>query len=143
MKFKAFSDENRRVSDSIRQLLDRLDAYASRYKPHTAFEFEIVKRQPRVSSPARKYYYGVVLPCFLDAYFYERDEADIVHRHLKILYFGIKPDKHGIYREREIPSVFSDNPTVKPQQRTAFVDAVIRKCAQSPDNPVVVPGPGG
>ena len=137
MKSKLVSDNNRKVSINMAAI----NAYTSRWKPGTAFSFEIVRRVKRVSTPARKYYYGVVLPCFLDAYYYDRDDADTVHKHLKILFFGIKPDSHGIVREKDIPSVFSDEPTVPPDQRNAFTEWVIRKCAMS-DNSIMVPEPG-
>jgi hypothetical protein len=78
----------------------------------------------------------------LDAYFYDRDEADAVHRHLKILFWNVQPDKHGIYRDKDIPSVFSNEPTVPQEERKAYIDWVIRKAAQSPDNPQYVPDPG-
>ena len=134
------------VSDSARQVhinMDAINIYTSRWKPGTPFSFELVRHVKRVSDPQRKWYWSTVLPCFLDAYFYERDEAEIVHRHLKILFFSVQPDCHGIYRDKDIPSIFSNSPTVSPEERKRFIDAVIRKCAQSPDNPIMVPDPNG
>jgi hypothetical protein len=138
MKSKLVSDSNRQVHINM----DAINAYTSRWVPGTAFYFELVRRMKKVSDPQRRYYWSTVLPCFLDAYWYERDEADIVHRHLKILFFGVQPDSHGIYRDKDIPSVFSNIPTISPEERKRFIDAVIRKCAQSPDNPIMVPEPG-
>ena len=138
--------KSRLVSDSARQVhinMDAVNAYTSRWKPGTPFSFEIVRRIKKVSDPQRKWYWSTVLPCFLDAYFYDRDEADSIHKFLKIKFFLVEPDEHGIYRDKDIPSVFSNEPTAKPEERKAFIDWVIRKCAQSPDNPIMVPEPNG
>lgn len=137
MRFQLISDANRRVHVNMAAV----DAYTAKRKPGTPFDFSITWRVKRVSDPQRKYYYSTVLPAFLDAYYYERDEGLIVHRHLKIKYFNVQPDKHGVYREKDIPSVFSDEPTVEPNERKLFLDWVVRKCAQS-DNPQYVPDPG-
>jgi len=138
MKARLVSDENRRVHLNM----DAINAYTAKWKPGSPFDFELTRKVKRVSDPARKYYYGVVLPCFLDAYYYERDEGDMIHRFLKIKYFSVQPDSHGVVREKDIPSVFSNDPTVPPDQRNAFTAWVIRKAAQSPDNPIMVPEPG-
>ena len=139
MQFRAISDDNRKLN--LR--MDLINLHVARYKPGTPFVVSVTRRIKRASDPQRKYYYGVVLPSFLDAYWYDRDDANTVHRHLKCLFFGIKPDGHGIVREKDIPSVFSDNPTVKIEERKGFMDWVIRKCAMSPDNAIIVPEPGG
>lgn len=139
MKFRAISDDSRKLN--LR--MDLINLHVARYKPNTPFDVSVTRRIVRPSDPQRKYYYGVVLPCFLRAYWYDPDDADTVHKHLKCLFFGITPDKHGIYRTKDIPSVFSNNPTVQMDKRKEFVDWVIRKCAQSPDNPQIVPEPGG
>lgn len=135
MKFRAISDDRRKLNLNW----DSINAYVSRWKPGTSFEIEIVKRQPKVSDPARKYYFSTVLPPFMEALGYDPEEQDLVHRQLKIVFFRIEPDKRGIYREKDVPSVFSNNPTATPDQRQKFLDWVLRKAAEEG---VYVPNPG-
>lgn len=138
MKSRLVSDATRRVHLNM----DRLNAYTARYKPGTAFDWSLTRRQTS-SDPQRGYYYGTVLPCFLKAYWYDPEDAYIVHRHAKITFFHVQPDERGIHREKDIPSVFSKKPTVTPEQRKAFIDWVIRRCtALECDNPQYVPEPG-
>ncbi len=79
------------------------------------------------------------MPILLDACGYERDEDLAVHRHLKILYFRVKKDKRGIYRDKDIPSVFGDDSTLPVSDKKKFTEFVIRKCAE---NGGYVPDPG-
>ena len=62
---------------------------------------------------------------------YEKDEDDLVHRQLKITYFRVKPDKRGIYRNKDIPSIFGDESTLGVSDKKAFLDWVIRKAAEA------------
>ena len=137
MQAKLVSDKDRHIHPNM----ERINAYTERYKPGTAFDWSLVRRQVS-SDPQRGYYYGTVLPCFLKAYWYDPEDAYIVHRHAKITYFGVQPDERGIHREKDIPSVFSKKPTVTPEQRKGFIDWVIRRgTAPECDNPQSVPGP--
>ena len=109
---------------------DRLNLYISKWKDGTLFDVEIIRRQSKISDPMRKYYWGVVLQNYMDHLGYERDEDELFHRQLKIVYFRIKPDAKGIYREKDIPSVFSNESEIPVSGKKEFVDWVIRKAAQ-------------
>jgi hypothetical protein len=124
MQFKLVSDENRHVNLNI----EAINTYTSRWKPHTSFEFEIVKRQPRKSDPLRKYYFKVVVRTYADGLGYEVNEIMLFHRQLKIVYFQVEPDKKGIYRDSQIPSVFSDDSKVPVSEKWKFVEWV-KRCA--------------
>ena len=124
MKFTTLSDKNR----CIKIKMDHINLYTERWKPGTSFEVEIVKRQPRVSDPARKFYFSAILPGLAEGLGYDIDEKDLLHRQLKIVFFGIEPDEHGIYRK--VPSVFSNEPDATPTERGKFLDWVMRKAAQ-------------
>jgi hypothetical protein len=124
MKFTLLSDDNRKLSFNM----ERINVYASRWKPHTPFEIEITKRQPRKSDPLRSYYFAVVLPAFMEHLGYEKDEELLFHRQLKIVYFNIKPDTKGIYRN--VPSVFSNDSDIPVPEKKKFIDWVVRKAAQ-------------
>ena len=118
---------------------DRLNLYVSKWKDGTLFDVEIIRRQKRVSDPMRKYYWGAVLPIYMDHLGYERDEDELFHRQLKIVYYGVKPDSKGIYRDKEIPSVFSNDSEIPISDKKRFMDWVIRKAAQ---DGVYIPDPG-
>jgi hypothetical protein len=135
MKFKAIKS-----SGKLQINWDRIDAYLSNFKDGTAFEVEIVKRQKTRSTPLRSYYFGAVLPPFMEHLGYDKDETDMFHRQLKIVYYNIKPDKRGIYREKEIPSVFSDESQITVPEKQKFIAWVIRKAAE---NGVYIEDPNG
>ena len=126
MKFKAI-----KIDGKLSISWDKINAYLSNFKDGTAFDFEIVRRQKTRSDPMRSYYWGAVLPPFMAALGYEKDEDDLVHRQLKITYFRVKPDKRGIYRNKDIPSVFGDNSTLTIEEKKNFIDWVIRKAAEN------------
>lgn len=119
--------------------MDAINTYVARYKANTPFEFEIVRRQSKRSDPMRKWYFGVALPELLKQLGYERHEDELVHRHLKITYFRVKPDKHGVHRESDIPSVFSNESDLKISQKKEFLDWFMRLAAQYG---VYIPDPG-
>lgn len=127
MKFRAVTSDKRTLDATTIALINQ---YASRWQPGTALEVE-VKRRAKVSNPQRRFYFAGVLPALLEACGYDPEDAMQVHRQLKILFFHVQPDERGIYRERDIPSVFSNAPTVEPSQRTKFVDWVIRKAVEN------------
>lgn len=127
MKFTLLSDDNRKLSFNM----ERINAYCSRWKPHTPFEIEIVKRQPRKSDPLRKWYFGAILPDFMKHLGYEPEDELNFHRQLKIVFFRVKPDKRGIYKESSIPSVFSNESDLPVPQKKEFVDWTIRKAAEN------------
>lgn len=117
---------------------DRLNLYISKWNDGTLFDVEIVRKQKRISDPMRKYYFGAVLPLYMESLGYERDEDELFHRQLKIVYFRVQPDPKGIYRERDIPSVFSNESELPISEKKKFLDWVIRKAAQ---DGVYVPDP--
>jgi hypothetical protein len=123
MKFKAI-----KVSGKLQINWDRIDAYLSNFKDGTSFEVEIVKRQKTKSTPLRSYYFGAVLPKYMDFLGYERHEQELLHNQLKIVYYQIKPDKKGIYRN--VPKVFSDESTIPVPEKVKFVQWVIRCAAK-------------
>ena len=123
MKFQAQSDKNRKLQVNW----EHINIYVSRYLPETSFEFEIVRRQPKKSDPMRKYYFAAVLPEFMKHLGYEPEEELIFHRQLKIVYFKIKPDKKGIYRN--VPSVFGNESAIPVSEKKEYVDWVVRKAA--------------
>lgn len=126
MKFRAIKSDGK-----LQINWDRIEAYLQNFKDGTPFEIEIVKRQKIRSTPLRNYYFGAVLPPFMEHLGYEKDETLLVHRQLKIVYFQVKPDKHGIYRDKEIPSVFADDSTIPVPEKQKFIAWVIRKAAEN------------
>jgi hypothetical protein len=126
MKFKAIKD-----SGKLKINWDRIEAYLSNFKDGTSFEVEITRRQKTRSTPLRAYYFGAVLPVFMEALGYDKDETLNFHRQLKIIYFQVKQDKRGIYRDKEIPSVFSDDSTIPVPEKQKFIAWVIRKAAEN------------
>jgi len=123
MKFRAVKDKGK-----LSVNWERVEVYLSKFKDGTAFDVEIVNRQRTKSDPQRKYYFGVVLPAFMEHLGYEKDESDLFHRQLKIKYFQIKPDAKGIYRK--VPSVFSNESKIVIAEKTKFIEWVVRKAAQ-------------
>ena len=123
MKFKALSTDRRKLDVNW----DHINLYVSRYKPYTPFDVEVVRRQAKKSDPLRKYYFAVVIKEFMKHLGYEVDEEELFHRQLKIVYFQIKPDAKGIYRN--VPSVFSNESDLDVSIKKEFVDWVIRKAA--------------
>jgi len=126
MKFQLVSNKNRQVLFNM----DAINAYTQRYKPHTPFDFEIVRRQKKVSEPMRAYYWAVVMVEFCKGFGYEPDEDLLVHKHLKINFFRVKPDSHGIYRDKDIPSVFSNESDLDVSVKKDFIDYVVRQAAR-------------
>jgi hypothetical protein len=122
MKFRAIKD-----GDKLNINWERIGVYLSRFKDGTPFDVEIVHRQRTKSDPMRKYYFGVVIPLFMEHLGYERDEQDDFHRQLKIVYFQIKPDAKGIYRK--VPTVFSNESDIPVADKAAFIEWVVRKAA--------------
>lgn len=126
MKFKALSNEKRRLELDM----EKINLYVSRYKKFTPFDIEIVRRQKKRSDPMRKLYFGAVLPPYMDHLGYDADETELFHRQLKIVFFRVQKDNKGIYREKDVPSVFgheSDLPITKKQK---FMSWVVRSAAR-------------
>jgi hypothetical protein len=123
MKFRAIKSDGKLSIN-----WDRINTYLSNFKDGTPFEIEIVKRQKTRSTPLRNYYFGGVLPKYMEFLGYERNEQELFHNQLKIVYFQIKPDKKGIYRN--VPKVFSDESTIHVPDKVKFVQWVIRCAAK-------------
>ena len=125
MKFRA-----KKIDGKIDINWELLNLYISKWKNGTLFNVEIVRRQSCQSDPMRKYYFGLVLPTYMDELGYERDEDILFHRQLNITYFRVKKDKKGIYRNKDIPSVFSNESELPISEKKKFVDWVIRSAAR-------------
>ena len=138
MNWRSKSDNNRRITLN----LDLIQTYVGRYKPGTWFDIEVTRKQKTVSSPMRRYFYGVVLPKFLEAYYYDPEDGKTVHKHLKCLFFNVQPDEHGVYRDSDVPAVFADDSIIPIDKKQAYIEYVKRKAAQSIENPVYIPDPG-
>ena len=136
MKFKALSDKERKLDLNW----DCVNLYVSRYKPNTPFDIEITRRQAKRSNPLRAYYFGAVLPPIAEYAGYEKNEILKLHEFMKIRYFNVQPDKWGIYRDKDIPSVFSDESEIEVPDKKKFVDHVIRQASKLG---VYIPDPGG
>jgi hypothetical protein len=135
MHFKLKTDKNRRIHPDM----DRINAYVSRWLPGTDIDFDVTRRQKRVSDPMRKYYFAAVLPPFMEKLGYEPEEEYLFHRQLKIVYFKAEPDSHGIYRDKDIPSVFGNDSELGIDIKLKFTEWVKRKAAQEG---VYIPDPG-
>lgn len=145
MKAVILSDEHRKISLNW----ESINAYTSRWKPNTPFEFELVKRQPRKSDPMRKYYFSAVIPPFMKELGYDDDEELLFHFQLKVRYFenkdkglgavGLNPvhcDERGIWRN--VPSVFGNESQIPVNDESGsgvskidFMEWVIRKASQA------------
>jgi hypothetical protein len=135
MDFKIKSDENRQIHINM----DSINIYVARYVPNTEFCFKIVRKKKTISSPMRKYFYAVVLPLFCKAYGYDPEEMLTVHRHCKCTYFNVKPDSHGIYRDKDIPAVFGDESEKDIKEKNEYVEWMKRKASEAG---VYIPDPG-
>ena len=125
MKFKIRSDAERRIHINM----DMLNVYASRWKPGTVFEVELVRRVKKRSDPMRRYYFGIVLPTFMEHLGYEPEDQMTFHRQLKIIYFSVQPDHYGIYRNKDIPAVFGNDSEIGIGIKQKFVEWIKRKAA--------------
>lgn len=125
MRFKTVTTSDRKLNLNW----DLVNTYVSKWKPGTSLTVEIKRKKNTNSDPLRQYYFAIVLPTFMNHLGYEPDEKDIFHRQLKIVYFSVKPDSKGIYRERDIPSVFSYESELAVSEKKAFMDWVVRKAA--------------
>jgi len=123
LKFQARTNDKREIE--VRW--DLVNTYLSRWKPGTYLNLEITRRQAKKSDPMRKYYFGVVIKEFMRHLGYEVDEEELFHRQLKIVYFQVKPDVKGIYRN--VPSVFSNESDLDVSVKKEFCDWVVRKAA--------------
>lgn len=119
--------------------MDVINAYTSKWKSGTPFELEIVRRVPRISDPLRKYYFAAVIPPFMEELGYEPEDLLFFHRQLKVVYFNVKEHSKGMYREKDIPSVFGNDSELGVPIKKKFVDWVVRKAAE---NGVYIADPG-
>ena len=127
MKFNGRTNDNRKMETDW----PAIERYVSRWKPNTYLEISIKPKAQIASNPQRGYYFAEVLPKLCFACGYEVDEEIYVHRQLKIIFFRVEPDERGIYREKDIPSVFSKESKLDKITRQNFIDWVIRKAAEN------------
>ncbi len=135
MRFRAKTNKNRELPLNM----DAINAYTAKWVPDTWIDIEIVRRRKLVSDPMRRYYFAVVLPPFMESLGYEPEEQELFHRQLKIVHFQVEPDRHGIYREKDIPSVFGNESELDITVKKKFTSWVKRKAAQEG---VYIPDPG-
>ncbi len=139
MKFKLVSTNDRKLNIN----LDKINLYVSRYKPNTAFDFEITRRQKKKSDPLRKYYFSTVARRYAEHLGYEPQELMIFHFWLKKTFFehdpdyDIRIDKKGMWRG--VPSVFGNESNMVVSKKQKFVEWVIRKASI---DGVYIPDPG-
>jgi len=126
MKFRARTNDKKQLDVNW----DHINVYLSKWKPGTLLDVEIVRHQSKISSPLRSYYFAAVLPPIMSSAGYEKDEILDLHKFMKIRYFNIKPDKWGIYRKKDIPSVFGNESPILVPVKKQFVDYVVRKAAE-------------
>lgn len=129
MKFQLISDKDRKINLNM----DRVNIYTSRWKEGTSFEVFITRRQAKRSDPLRHFYFGYVLPPFMEKLGYEKDEELFFHHQLKIRYFGQDP-KYNIYQDdkgiwRNVPSVFGNDSDMDVEIKRNFTEWVIRRAA--------------
>ena len=124
MKFQLVSDDNRRITLNM----DAINAYTSRWVPHTSFDLELTRRVAKKSDPMRHFYWAVVVRTYGEHLGYDADELELLHRQLKIVYFKVEPDKKGVYRN--VPSVFSNDSELPVPEKKKFLDWVVRVAAR-------------
>ena len=123
MKFKAKTNKKRQLDVNW----DLVNTYLSKWQPGTQLDIEIVRHQKKRSDPMRKMYWAAILPEFARHLGYDPDEYDKFHEQLKIVFFQIKPDGKGIYRN--VPHVFHNDSELPISDKKRFVDWVLRKAA--------------
>jgi len=127
MKTKLVSDDNRKIHLNM----EHINLYVSRYKPFTPFDFELVRRQKKVSDPMRRFYFAAVLPPFMAELGYDPDEELLFHHQLKVTYFrathDVYQDERGMWRN--VPSVFGNNSDLEISIKSDFLHWVVRKAA--------------
>ena len=124
MKLKAQTDKNRKLNLNW----DLIDIYLSRWKPDTWFDIEITRHQHKKSDPMRKLFFGGILPTLMEHLGYEPDEKLFFHWQLKVKFFGIQPDKKGIYHG--VPSVFGNKSEIPISKKKDYLEWVVRKAAK-------------
>ena len=102
--------------------------YLSRWQPGTWFDIEIKRHQKTVSDPMCKLFFGRVLPTLMEHLGYEPDEKLFFHWQLKVKFFGIRPDKKGIYHS--VPSMFGNKSEIPISKKKEYLEWVVRKAAK-------------
>ena len=123
MKFRARKEGRKLVYN-----YELVAKYLERWPENTVFKCEIVRPQKTESDPMRRYYFAVVLPLFMDHIGYDRDEKDLFHYQLKMLYFDPQPDEFGFVH---VPTVFSKKSKLPVSDKHKFVEWVRRKGAEA------------
>lgn len=124
MKFRAIISERYGLNMN-RELVK---AFLEGFKPGTPMSVEIKKYRKPATDSQRGLYFGHILPEFMKGLGYETTEKDLFHAQLKGLFYGIKPDRFGMYRG--LPSVFGAKSKLTQEQRTEFIDGILRMAAR-------------
>lgn len=131
MKFKLKSDSKKQ----IRLNMDAIQAYVSRHKPMTEFEFSITRRKEitLASKNQRSFYFGYILPPFMEELGYDPEDTEQFHLYAKVTFFQNDPDFKITQDDRGIwhgvPSVFSLDPDIGDGKRRKFIDWILRRAA--------------
>jgi len=133
MRFQARTNNERKLDVNW----DRVNAYASKWKPGTVLDIEIVRRKRKISDPMRRLYFGHVLPAYGNHLGYDADEHMLLHRQLKIVWFNVQKDEKGIYRN--VPHVFANEAETDVKGKSRFMEWVVR-CAARDGCYIEMPG---
>ena len=123
MKFRQKTDDNRRLHFNMEQI----NIYTSRRLPNTEYDIEIKPYKKKKSLPMQKYFFAEVMEKMCQELGYYPNEKEDLHKHMKITYFSIKPDKLGVYRN--IPSVFGEESTLPIDGKWKYVEWVRHQAA--------------
>ncbi|MCP4569064.1 MAG: hypothetical protein GY841_15930 [FCB group bacterium] len=134
MNFPAYSDEQRKLQVNW----ELVATHVARWKPKTFFDISITRKQKRDSDPLRGYYFSTVLRIFAENQGYDRHDEKLFHHQLKAIFFQIKPDKLGVYRD--VPHVFhKEKSELDVPRKRQFVSWVKRFAAEQG---CYIPDPG-
>ena len=115
MKFKAISNDQRKLDVNW----FAINAYTAKWKPGTAFEVEIVRRQPKRSDPLRSYYFAAVLPPIMESAGYEKDEILELHKSV----IESSGGKHGVRDLKALDSAINQ-PRLTFEESDLYPDVV-------------------
>lgn len=121
MKFRARKEGNR-----LEYQRELVAVYLKRFKEGDVFICEIRRPQKKSSDSQRRYYFGAMLPVFMDHLGYDRDEKLAFHNQLKCIYYNVKPDKNGFLIP---PNVFTKGKRTT-KEAADFMSWVQRKAAE-------------
>ena len=123
---------NFRIHSKNRELnlnTEAINTYVSRWKD-CWFDVDITRKQAKKSDPLRNYYFVAVAKPYGEFLGYDADEVELLHRQLKIVFYQVQPDSKGVYRNRDVPSVFGNDSEIPVRGKAKFVEWVTRVAAK-------------